>query len=123
MAKKRLEDLRPAIRERKVRWYEKHQGLSAEEVRQRYNAGTLGSQKAARGHANTPEKALAPKDIRDMSSLRREAKQYGLNFEQWMYDELKQDGRGNYSFSNFDIDFWDEHIDEIKDPARLRKLI
>lgn len=54
MAKPRkpFRDLAPDTRTRKERWYAKHQGLTARQVQRRYDAGTLGSQKAARGHAN-----------------------------------------------------------------------
>ena len=49
--------LAPGTRARKLRFYKK-QGLSANQVASRYNAGKLGSQAAVRGHAKTPEHGL-----------------------------------------------------------------
>ena len=46
--------LKPATQKRKLSFFTK-QGLSPAQVKSRYNAGTLGSQKAARGKAKTPE--------------------------------------------------------------------
>ena len=53
--RKSFDQLTPGVRQRKERWYAKHQGLTAKQVQQRYDAGTLGNQQAARGHAQTPE--------------------------------------------------------------------
>ena len=57
MAKPRVpfSQLKPDTRTRKERWYAKHQGLTAKQVQQRYDAGTLGNQQGSRGHARTPE--------------------------------------------------------------------
>jgi hypothetical protein len=49
-------ELKPGTKKRKLAWYAKHQGLTAAQVRGRYNAGTLGPQTATRGHAQTPER-------------------------------------------------------------------
>lgn len=46
--------LTAGTRARKLSYYKK-QGLTPGQVARRYNAGTLGSQAAARGHAATPE--------------------------------------------------------------------
>lgn len=47
--------LKPDTKKRKLAYYAK-QGLTPGQVSSRYNAGTLGSQSAARGHAKTPER-------------------------------------------------------------------
>lgn len=47
--------LKPGTQRRKLGFYRKR-GLSDSQIRARYNAGTLGSQSAARGHAATPER-------------------------------------------------------------------
>lgn len=47
--------LKPATQKRKLTFYRKR-GLSDAQVKAKYNAGTLGSQKAVRGHAQTPER-------------------------------------------------------------------
>jgi transposase len=49
--------LKKATRDRKVRHYAK-QGLTPRQVAARYNKGSLGSQKAVRGHKGTPEHGL-----------------------------------------------------------------
>lgn len=54
--RKTFAQLAESTRNRKTRWYAKHQGLTGKQVELRYNAGTLGPQTAARGHAHTPEK-------------------------------------------------------------------
>jgi hypothetical protein len=60
--------LKPATKTRKLRYYAK-QGLNPTQVASRYNNGTLGSQKAVRGHATTPERpsvaARRPEDYPD----------------------------------------------------------
>lgn len=58
MARRKLwSALKAATRERKLRFYKK-QGLTPAQVARRYNANTLGSQAASRGHAATPEHGL-----------------------------------------------------------------
>lgn len=47
--------LKPATQKRKLGFYRKR-GLSDAAIKSRYNAGTLGPQSAARGHADTPER-------------------------------------------------------------------
>lgn len=54
--RKPFSQLKPATQQRKARYYAKHHGLTAKQVETRYDNGTLGSQKASRGHARTPEK-------------------------------------------------------------------
>ena len=49
--------LASGTQKRKLAYYRK-QGLTARQVRERYNRGTLGSQAAARGHKGTPEHGL-----------------------------------------------------------------
>src|ERR1700761_9354860 len=49
--------LTQATRLRKLRHYRK-QGLTDRQIASRYNTGKLGSQKAARGHAQTPEHGM-----------------------------------------------------------------
>jgi len=49
--------LKPSTRARKLGFYKK-QGLTPQQVAARYNAGTLGPQSRARGHAATPEHGI-----------------------------------------------------------------
>lgn len=58
--RKLFSQLSDSQRKRKLSWYRRNQGLSPSQVARRYNAGTLGSQKAARGKAESPEHKIQP---------------------------------------------------------------
>jgi hypothetical protein len=52
----RFDQLKPDTQKRKLAYYAKHQGLTPQQVRKRYDAGTLGPQTGTRGHSHTPER-------------------------------------------------------------------
>jgi hypothetical protein len=54
--RKRFQELKPDQQKRKLAWYKNHQGLTPEQVKRRYNKGTLGPQTDTRGHGQTPER-------------------------------------------------------------------
>jgi len=58
MPRKPWSQLAPGTKARKLAYYKK-QGMTPGQVARKYNAGTLGPQSAARGHAKTPEHGLA----------------------------------------------------------------
>jgi hypothetical protein len=53
--RKPFSQLSESQQKRKLSWYRRNQDLSPDQVKRRYNAGTLGSQKAARGKAHSYE--------------------------------------------------------------------
>jgi hypothetical protein len=54
--RKRFQELKSDEQKRKLAWYKNHQSLTPEQVKRRYNKGTLGPQTETRGHGQTPER-------------------------------------------------------------------
>lgn len=81
--------LKSATQKRKLGFYRK-QGLSDSQIRARYNAGTLGPQTAARGHAQTPERpSLARRNPERYERYLRKRERTGggpRQPEQWRID-------------------------------------
>jgi hypothetical protein len=71
--------LAKATKKRKLAWFKNHEGLNPSEVARRYNTGTLGSQTAARGHIETPERPSAV--YQHPERYRRYIRQRKITFE------------------------------------------
>jgi hypothetical protein len=95
--------LKPSTRLRKLRFYRK-QGLTPAQVARRYNTGSLGSQAAVRGHAETPEHGLgqALKEPGKYRKYLRKRERPGGGRETPEDEAIRINNQLDRAFTNFD---------------------